>query len=84
MEQTVYNPQKGRLETIVITFTDKNTTWFNEADDNADVSLIADFKEGLVIADSSYSYPVLIHDVSRSAINHDRQKAKELKLRHTV
>jgi hypothetical protein len=26
MEQTVYNPQKGRLETINIYFTDENTT----------------------------------------------------------
>jgi len=81
MEQTVYNPQKGRLITIAITFTDKNTTWFDEADDTTDISLITDFKDGLVIADSSYSYPVLIHDVSRSDINHDSQKAKELKLR---
>jgi len=84
MEQTVYNPQKGRLETIAITFTDKNTTWFEETDDNTDVSLIADFEDGgLVIADSSYSYPVLIYDVSRSDINHDNQKAKEL-LRRTL
>ena len=30
MEQTVYNPQKGRLETIDINFTDENTTWFEE------------------------------------------------------
>jgi len=29
MEQTVYNPQKGRLETINIDFTDENTTWFD-------------------------------------------------------
>jgi len=82
MEQTVYNSQKGRLETIDITFTDKNTTWFDEADDNTDVSLIADFENGLVIADNNYSYPVLIHDVSRSDINHDRKKATELKLRY--
>jgi hypothetical protein len=26
MEQTVYNPHKGRLETINIDFTDENTT----------------------------------------------------------
>ena len=84
MEQTVYNPQKGRLETIDITFTDKNTTWFDEADDNTDVSLIADYEDSLVIADSNYSYPVLIHDVSRSDINHDKQKATELKLRYTA
>jgi len=84
MKQTVYNPQKGRLEIIDITFTDQSTTWFDEADNNTDVSLIADFEDGLVIAYSSYSYPVLIHDVSRAAINHDKQKAKELKLRYTV
>ena len=81
MQQTVYNPQKGRLETIDITFTDNNTTWFDAADDRSGVSLIADFEGGLVIAGSNYSYPVLIYDVSRSDINHDRQQAKELKLR---
>ena len=50
MQQTVYNPQKGRLETIDITFTDNNTTWFDAADDSNGVSLIADFEGGLVIA----------------------------------
>ncbi len=84
MEQTVYNPQKGRLETIDITFTDENTTWVEEADDTTDISLIADFEDSLVIADNSYSYPVLIYDVSRSDIHYDRQKAQELKLRCTV
>jgi len=69
---------------LYITFTDKNTTWFEEADDTTDISLIADFEDGLVIADSSYSYPVLIHDVSRSDINYDSQKAKGLILRCTV
>jgi len=28
MEVTVYNPQKGRLETVDIEITDENTTWF--------------------------------------------------------
>jgi len=84
MKQTVYNPQKGRLITIDITFTDKNTTWFEEADDAADIALIADCKDGMVIADGSYSYPVLIHDVSRSDIKYDSQKAKELKPRCAV
>ena len=83
MEKTVYNPHKGRLETIDITFTDKNTTWFDSPDDKIGVSLIADFEDCMVIADSNYSYPVLIYDVSRSDINHDSQKAKELKLRYT-
>lgn len=84
MKQTIYNPQKGRLETIDIIFTDKNTTWFDEADDKSDITLIADFEGGLLIADNNYSYPVLIYDVSRSAIQYDRQKAQELKLRCVV
>ena len=84
MEQAAYNPQQGRLETIDITFTDKNTTWFDEADNNTNVSLMADFEDSLVIADSDYSYPILIYDISRSDINYDRQKAKELKLRYTT
>ena len=84
MQKTVYNPQKSRLETIDITFTDKNTTWFDAPDNNTGVSLIADFEGGLLIAGSNYSYPVLIYDVSRSDINHDRQKAEELKRMHTA
>jgi hypothetical protein len=84
MQKTVYNPQKTRLETIDITFTDKNTTWFDAPDNNTGVSLIADFEGGLLIAGSNYSYPVLIYDVSRSDINHDRQKAEELKRMHTA
>jgi len=84
MQKAVYNPQKSRLETIDITFTDKNTTWFDAPDNNTGVSLIADFEGGLLIAGSNYSYPVLIYDVSRSDINHDRQKAEELKRMHTA
>ena len=30
METTVYNPQKGRLETIDVEFTKDNTTWFRQ------------------------------------------------------
>jgi hypothetical protein len=84
MHQTVYNPQKGRLETIDITFTDNNTTWFDTADDSSGVSLIADFEGGLLIGDSGYSYPVLIYDLTRSDINHDRKQAQALKLRYTT
>jgi hypothetical protein len=83
MHKTIYNPQKGRLETIDITFTDNNTTWFDDADDDRSVSLIADFEGGLVIAQNNYSYPVLIYDVSRSDINHERQKAEKLQKMYT-
>jgi len=78
MQKTVYNPQKGRLETIDIAFTDENTTWFDDTGKSADVSMIADFDGGLVISDSGYSYPVLIYDVIKSDINHDRLKALKL------
>jgi len=79
MEKTVYNPQKGRLETIDITFTDKNTNWFDFVEDDPGISFIADVQGGLVIADHDYSYPILIYGVSRSDIEYDRQKALILK-----
>jgi len=66
MQKTVYNPQKGRLETIDISYK------------SADVSKITGFEGGIVIFDSGYSYPVWVYDVSRSDINHDRQKAFKL------
>jgi len=78
MQKTVYNPQKGRLETIDIDFTDENTTWFDDTGNSADVSKITDFDGGLVISDSGYSYPVWIYDVSRADINHSRLKALKL------
>jgi hypothetical protein len=84
MKQIVYNPQKGRLETIDINFTDRNTTWFDNIENNSGVSLIADFKSGMVIAENNYSNPVLIYDISRSDINHNRQKAEELKRIYTT
>jgi len=31
MRLTAYNPQKGRLETIDVEFTDMNTTWFEDS-----------------------------------------------------
>lgn len=78
MQKTVYNPQKGRLETIDIAYRDENTTWFDDTGKSADVSKITDFEGGLVISDSGYSYPVWIYDVSRSDINNDRKKAFKL------
>ena len=78
MQKTVYNPQKGRLETIDIAFTDENTTWFDDTGKSADVSKVTDFEGGLVISDSGYSYPVWIYDVSRSDIEHDMKKALKL------
>jgi hypothetical protein len=83
MEETVYNPQKGRLETIDIVYTDENTTWFDDTGKSADISKITDFEGGLVISDSGYSYPVWIYDVSRSDINHSRRKGFNLRQLYT-
>ena len=84
MQTTVYNPQKGRLETIDVSFTDSNTTWFDNPDGDAGVALVADYEGGLLIAGSDYSYPVLVYDLSRADINHDRRTAAELKRRLTA
>lgn len=46
MEITVYNPQKGRLETLEVDLTAENTTWFNNVHA---VSTITDFDGGLLI-----------------------------------
>ena len=79
MEETVYNPQKGRLETIDIEYTDKNTTWFDNCRTAQDIYTITDFNGGILIREYGYTYPFWIYDVSRTDINHDQMKAKELR-----
>ncbi len=44
MEITIANPQKGRLETINIEFTDENTTWFEGCEMGHEVYKITDFE----------------------------------------
>ena len=48
MQQSVYNPQKGWLETIDIDFTDENTTWFDECEDSHGVFSITDLQAGIL------------------------------------
>ena len=79
MEQTVYNPQKGRLETIDIDFTHENTTWFDDYGNFEEIYTITDFQGGLIIGSRNYDYPILIYDASRSDINDDIKKALDLK-----
>ncbi|MBW2075778.1 MAG: hypothetical protein JRI58_13725 [Deltaproteobacteria bacterium] len=79
MEMTVYNPQKGRLETIDALMTDKDTTWFDNCEDDQDVSTITDFEGDILISEFGYGHPVWIYDVTRAEIGYDQQKAKELK-----
>ncbi|MBW2370538.1 MAG: hypothetical protein JRH15_21915 [Deltaproteobacteria bacterium] len=72
METTVYNPQKGRLETIDVVVTDDNTTWFENYTDNSD-------KGGLLIKDFDFTYPIRIYGLSRAEINYDQEQAKKIK-----
>jgi hypothetical protein len=78
MEMTVYNPQKGRFETIDVEFTDENTTWFDNCVDDEDIYMITDFEGGILISECGYGRLVWIYEVSRDEIGHDQRKAKEL------
>ena len=80
MECTVYNPQKGRLETLEIEFTAANTTHFTSLG-NDNVTLITDWEGGLLIK-SGYDYPVYIYDVTRAEIEFSQKKARELTRQH--
>ena len=79
MEETVYNPQKGRLETIDVEYNQENTTWFDNWVDSADIYRITDFKGGILIKECNYTYPVWIYDLTRAQIGTDQKKAKEIK-----
>ncbi len=79
MEETVYNPQKGRLETIQVEYTEENTTWFDNNESRESIYMITDFDGGMLIKECDYTYPVWIYDVSRSEIKYDQDKAKEIK-----
>lgn len=83
MEVTVYNPQKGRLETIDLIFTDENTTWFDNSDEGHKVHMITDFEGDLLIREFGYAYPVRIYSMSRADIGFDQKKAGELKKLYT-
>ena len=78
MQQTVYNPQKGRLETINIEFTDENTTWFDECEDSHGIFSITDLQAAILIKEADYIYPLYVYDLFRADIDHDHGKAKVL------
>ena len=80
MEMKVYNPQKGRLETIDTEFTDENTTWFDNCVDDHDIYMITDFEGDLLISEFGYAYALRIYSVSRADIGYNQRKAKELKV----
>jgi len=79
MEITVYNPHKGRHETINVEFTPKNTTWLYNDKTPRHIRMLTDYKGGILIAEFDYTYPFRIYGVSRSDINHDPKKARRLR-----
>jgi hypothetical protein len=79
MEMTVYNPQKGRLETIDTVFTEENTTWFDNCAEGHEIYMITDFEGDLLIREFGHAYPVRIYNMCRADIGFDRRKAEELK-----
>ena len=79
MEMAVYNPQKGRLETIDAVLTDENTTWFDNCTKSQDIYMITDFEGDLLIREFGYAYPVRIYSMFRADIGFDQRKAEELK-----
>jgi len=76
MEKTVYNPAKGRLETIEI---DDNTTWFDYNTENTKIHMLTDVEHGILITEQNFNYPVLIYDITRKDIGNDTNKAWKLK-----
>jgi len=82
MEKSVYNPQKGRIETVVVKFTNDNTTWFSNCRDARDISMITDFDGDLLISEFGSTYPVRIYGTSRNDIGCDQKKARQLRRMH--
>ena len=78
MQQTVYNPQKGRLEIINVNFTDQNTTWFDACEDSHGIFSITDLQAGILIKEADYTYPLYVYDISRADIGHDHRRARAL------
>jgi len=79
METTVCNPQKGRLETIDVEFTEENTTWFDTSADGREIYMITDLEGDLLISEPGYTYPLRIYDMSRADIGYNQKKAMDLK-----
>lgn len=76
MKCLVYNPQKGRLETLEVEFTPENTTRFTSRG-NGSVTMITDWNGGLLIK-SGFDQPIYVYDVSRADIGYSQKKAREL------
>lgn len=72
---TVCNPQKGRLETITVKFTDDNTTWFYNCWNPRDIHMITDIEGDILISEFGY-------DISRVDMGYSQKKARQLSRMH--
>jgi len=70
------------METIDAEFTKDNTTCFGNYRYNHDIAKITDIDGGILISESDYSYPFFIYDVSRSDIDFNQRKARQLRRRY--
>jgi len=82
MEKNVYNPQKGRIETVDVEFTNNNTTWFRNYKNARDISMITDFHGDILISEFGYTYPVRIYGISRADVGYDQKKARQLRCKY--
>ncbi len=78
MKMTVYNPQKGRNETLDITINKTNTTWFDDGLNGDGIYLMTDIDIGLLIQETGYSNPILFYGLTRAKIDYNPQAAKTL------
>jgi hypothetical protein len=79
MGKSVYNPQKGRIETVDVEFTNDNTTWFSNYRNARDISMITDFDGDILISEFGYTYPIRIYGISRADIGYNQKKARQLR-----
>jgi len=82
MGKSVYNPQKSRIETVDVEFTNDNTTWFSSCKNARDICMITDFAGDILISEFGYTHPVRIYGLSRADIGYDQKKARQLRRRH--
>jgi hypothetical protein len=82
METTVRNPQRGRLKTRDVEFTEENTAWFDTSADGRETYIIADVKGDLLVSEPDYTYPLRIYDMSKADIGYNQKRATELKQRY--
>lgn len=76
MKCLVFNPQKGRLETLDVELTPENTTRFTSRG-HGSVTMITDWNGGLLIK-TDFDHPTYVYDVSRADIGYNQRKAREL------